>query len=506
MIANTHRMNESDRVRRFLECIPTVTAEKIEIFSIVLRGQMDRRWGGFGVSGGTTRLVAKTKEQADAELTERALIVMAPHGPSIKQQREDAAKSAAAKFASLMSAAKPKIQPTAKDEAGEALAKAATAGLEARKEKEQPGAKAPEENKDVPVAASIGDEGNANDPASDGIEVTLNANDTDIDATDQLPVVDGTEATATTLDKGKGKAVEEDVARPQTLNTTFAEDDITVPIKVDKGKGKATDELPATLNIAAMQDGVDPALQDVSDDESDDSEPKVDAAAAPEAEASGNDGKAPNAQARNHVANHIRMEDQIATILRQINNRLPNLVSLQVVRGGSVRTDILEGPDSLTRMMECCVQPIQNLTSLRHLDLGLAVLGQREARDFPIGLHVPAVDVVKAAAKYGPTRARILGLRHNLHVEDIKRATRKEGDAWRIKVIQKFALGKGDGQEAEGASPALPVTWPKGIKSGFVYSPDIVKRTKYRGFLTAWEKDMVNGQEVLKWTRHDVVL
>jgi hypothetical protein len=276
--------------------------------------------------------------------------------------------------------------------------------------------------------------------------------------------------------------------------------------KLDKGKGKA--DPPATLDIAAMQDGVDPVLEDASDSDTD-----------PDVKAESDDNGVPtkirrkkvkdedskdilSAHDRNAIANHIRMEDHITSILSRLANRFPNLVSLQVVRGGSNRTDVLEGEDSIERMLRACVVPLANLVSLRHLDLGLAVLGTREARDFPIGLHVPKIDPVKVAAQVGPTQARSMMLRKRIHETDILKAV-KEGDAWRKKVIERFALGVR--QDAAGdATP--PVTWPKSVRSGFVYSPDLIERVKYRGFLMCWEKDVVNGQETLKWKRHNVIL
>jgi hypothetical protein len=481
MLTMSHRVREAERLSRMFEGIPQVTAAKLETFSVVLRGQLDRRWGGFGVAGGTTRVNAKTREQAEADLTERARLYMTTPGTSAwVKQREEKEKDVVAKYADKLKAAKPAPAALKTDDDLVAAAVAAISTIQSR-DKDKGKGKAV----DVPKLAEKG-----SGPGGKG--------------------------------NGSPNMLNNGHMGKETLDSGIADEDSLTelgdPPRPDKGKGRM---LPATLDIATMADGLHPDLKDDADSQIDpDDEVKVEQAE------NGESSSGPKQRAKRKVRgaddsqdiltdhdkcainNHLRLEEQTTCILRIIARVFPNLVSLQVVRGGSNRTDVVEGEDSMERMLRCIVEPLKDVDSLRHLDLGLAVVGLREARDFPVGLNVPVVDPVKAAAQYGPTQARSMMLRKRLHETDILKAV-KEGDAWRKKVIERFALGRGDPViPANHGSDAPPkaITWPRGIQSGCVYSPDLIERIKYRGFLMCWEKDMVNGTEVLKWKRRNVIL
>lgn len=85
---------------------------------------------------------------------------------------------------------------------------------------------------------------------------------------------------------------------------------------------------------------------------------------------------------------------------------------------------------------------------------------------------------------------------------DIKKAI-EEGDKFRLGVLKRFLIPKlantptsladaesnaggssnGDGAEEEGSE----VTWPKSLKSGYIYSTDLVNRLRGNGLAIPWK-------------------
>lgn len=209
--------------------------------------------------------------------------------------------------------------------------------------------------------------------------------------------------------------------------------------------------------------------------------------------------------------NSRRFHRQYPALLRDIAETFPNLVTLQVVRRGTARNDVVEGGLTLEEYAAAYVTPLRKLHKLENLDLGLAVVGRREVRDFPLGITLPEI-----TPEMNPLLAREVEIRRKLHEADIIRAT-KEGDAWRLKVLERFVLGKGGEKEGEGesdeednnpvhnppanlasASEVLPVKlprgWPTGVASGYVFSADLNRRAMYKGILTSWTKGLVGGK------------
>lgn len=216
---------------------------------------------------------------------------------------------------------------------------------------------------------------------------------------------------------------------------------------------------------------------------------------------------------RQAIANRVRLHQQFPALLGKIVETFPNLVSLQLLRQGTARIDVVEGLLSVDEYAAAYATPLRTLNKLEHLDLGLAIVGRREVRDFPLGVSIPEI-----TPGINHLVARELGTRRKILEADVDRACR-EGDAWRRKVLERF-VGEETEEEAESGSNApvnlaaaedapvkLSKGWPLGVKSGFVYSADLRRRGMHRGVLTVWNREKpAEGEGVALAEKSNIVL
>ena len=219
-----------------------------------------------------------------------------------------------------------------------------------------------------------------------------------------------------------------------------------------------------------------------------------------------NDSKAPkmtNAE-RHAIYSHRASARQYSPILSVIATALPDLIGLSVRRQGTYMAEITEGSRLLESEVELWVEPLLRLDSLQYLDLGLAISGIKEVSDFPIGLSTTQSRKGRETAK--ATGNDIQALKRRKYELDIKKAV-EEGDKWRLEVLKRFLVPKsndvpqsladaesnagstsgnanvnGSGNEDEGS-----VTWPKSLKSGYIYSIDLVNRLRGNGLAIPWK-------------------
>jgi len=217
-----------------------------------------------------------------------------------------------------------------------------------------------------------------------------------------------------------------------------------------------------------------------------------------------NDTKGPKmTTAERHAKySHRASARQYSPILSSIAAAMPDLIGLSVLRQGTYMPEITEGARLLDSEVELWVEPLLKLNSLQYLDLGLAISGIKEVSNFPIGLSITQSRKGRETAK--ATGNDIQALKRRKYELDIKKAV-EEGDKWRMEVLKRFLIpksndvpqsladaelnagtsvaGNGNGNEDEGS----PVTWPKGLKSGYIYSTDLVNRLKGNGLAIPWK-------------------
>jgi hypothetical protein len=232
-----------------------------------------------------------------------------------------------------------------------------------------------------------------------------------------------------------------------------------------------------------------------------------------EAGADINDTKGPQMTSaeRHAIYAHRASMRQYEPILTLIAQNLPDLVGLSVLRQGTYMAEITESARLFDTEVQLWVEPFRKLESLQYLDLGLAVSGVKEVSDFPLGLSITHSRKGRETAKVAGND--IQALKRRKYELDIKKAV-EEGDKWRLEVLKRFLIPKvvevpqsladaesvagggsgsgsgsgsgtadGTGDTDEGSA----ITWPKGLKSGYVYSPDLVHRLRGNGLAIPWK-------------------
>jgi hypothetical protein len=209
---------------------------------------------------------------------------------------------------------------------------------------------------------------------------------------------------------------------------------------------------------------------------------------------------------RHAIYSHRASARQYSPILASIAQAMPDLIGLSVLRQGTYMAEITEGARLLDSEVELWVEPLLKLESLQYLDLGLAIPGIKEVSDFPIGLSITQSRKGRETAK--ATGNDVQALKRRKYELDIKKAV-EEGDKWRLEVLKRFLIpksndvpqsladtesnagsstagngtGNGNGNEDEGSA----VTWPRGLKSGYIYSTDLVNRLRGNGLAIPWK-------------------
>jgi hypothetical protein len=205
---------------------------------------------------------------------------------------------------------------------------------------------------------------------------------------------------------------------------------------------------------------------------------------------------------RHAIYSHRASARGYSPILSSIAAAMPDLIGLSVLRQGTYMAEITEDARLLDSEVELWVEPLLKLESLQYLDLGLAISGIKEVSDFPIGLSITQSRKGRETAK--ATGNDIQALKRRKYELDIKKAV-EEGDKWRLEVLKRFLIpksndvpqsladaesnagsstgGNASGNEDEGSA----VTWPKGLKSGYIYSVDLVNRLKGNGIAIPWK-------------------
>jgi len=206
---------------------------------------------------------------------------------------------------------------------------------------------------------------------------------------------------------------------------------------------------------------------------------------------------------RHAIYSHRASARQYSAILSMIAEAMPKLVGLSVLRQGTYMAEATEGARSLDAEVALWVEPLSKFESLQYLDLGLAISGVKEVSHFPIGLSITQSRKGRETAK--ATGNDIQALKRRKYEFDIKKAV-EEGDKWRLEVLKRFLIPKSsevpqsladaestagsvsgntnaNGIEEEGSA----VTWPKTLKSGYIYSVDLVHRLRGNGVAIPWK-------------------
>jgi hypothetical protein len=186
---------------------------------------------------------------------------------------------------------------------------------------------------------------------------------------------------------------------------------------------------------------------------------------------------------------------------------MPNLVGLSVRRKGTLHPELTEGARPLDASVQLWVEPLVKLKELRYLDLGLAICGTREVIEFPIGLSTSPSRKGRMLARAVDTDLQ--ALKRRKFEQDAKKAI-QEGHQWRLEVLKRFLIPtslsrsesmtpgadapvtlaaaamsvNSDGREGEGE---WSETWPKGVKSGYVYAVDLGDRQMGNGLAIPWQ-------------------
>jgi hypothetical protein len=267
-----------------------------------------------------------------------------------------------------------------------------------------------------------------------------------------------------------------------------------------------TEEEEESVHNKDDDEGTTPSEPDVKQEMSDVEAELNGGSSDSEAGHDSNDTKGPKMTTaeRHAIYSHRASARGYSPILSSIAQAMPDLIGLSVLRQGTYMAEITEGARLLDSEVELWVEPLLKLESLQYLDLGLAISGIKEVSDFPIGLSITQSRKGRETAK--ATGNDIQALKRRKYELDIRKAV-EEGDKWRLEVLKRFLIPKsndvpqsladaesnagsstagnvnGNGNEDEGSA----VTWPKGLKSGYIYSVDLVNRLRGNGLAIPWE-------------------
>lgn len=231
--------------------------------------------------------------------------------------------------------------------------------------------------------------------------------------------------------------------------------------------------------------------------------------------------------ARNASQQTSRALSGISTILNRVAVYFPGIIALRVLRNGSSRFDIVQSAKGVEEYAEVYTRPLRDMKNLSYLDLGLAIVGQAEVRDFPLGVSIfDSRKKSNAGMAAGQADANLRRKKWDLKAQD---AT-KEGDSWRRAILERFVLGKrervslldtgtnapsgdfSDPDDDEDADEPEPddeqhaVPWPSSLQRGHVYAVDLVERAKRRGILVEWTRHVEDGKETLKLAKRRIQL
>jgi hypothetical protein len=231
--------------------------------------------------------------------------------------------------------------------------------------------------------------------------------------------------------------------------------------------------------------------------------------------------------ARNASQQNSRAVSAIGTILNRVVTFFPGVIALRVLRNGSSRFDIVQSVKGVEEYAEIYTRPLRDMKNLSYLDLGLAIVGQAEVRDFPLGVSV--LDSRKksnAGMAAGQVDSNLRRKKWDLMAGDAIR----EGDSWRRAILERFVLGtrervssldsgtnvpngnSSDLDDDDDADEPHPddeqhaVRWPSSLQRGHVYAVDLVERAKRRGILVEWTRIVEDGKEALKLAKRGIQL
>lgn len=204
---------------------------------------------------------------------------------------------------------------------------------------------------------------------------------------------------------------------------------------------------------------------------------------------------------RHAIYSHRWTARQCTHILGNVAQAMPDLVGLSVMRKGTLLPEITEGAREIGLEAAIWVEPLSKMDSLQYLNLGLAVSGKKEVVDFPIGLSITRSRKGRETAK--ATGNDLQALKRRKYELDIKKAI-EEGDKWRIKVLKTFLIPRlssasnsgdpvslADAESSVGVGEADEegslITWPKSLKSGYIYSADLADRLRGNGLAIPWK-------------------
>lgn len=475
---NRGRHSDSRMLESYQPMLDRELTEKLKSLSLVLPN-LDRRWGGFGVSGFSSNVHQKTKEQVEQDLAERSRIHLITPGLAASRRRAQETKhvdKVKEKWAALAKTALVKpAKPTATlgDEAARAAALALVSSIKpvSTGPKDKGKGKAVDKSENLPDAKAP--EHGAEEATHIGKEPNTNG------------IVD----------------ITEDPLSPVPLKADISESSTPRKRRYSASSSSDADSSAPSQSGLTAQPGPSRPRRRPQDEDA--------------------NGPVLSEYDRQAITNRVRLHGNFPRLLGDITEAFPNLVSLQVLRQ-SARIDIVEDLMTADEYATIYVDPIKPLTKLEHLDLGLAVVGRRELRDFPLNLTIPDIE-----PGMNPLVARDLAIRKKLLEADIARATR-EGDAWRKKVLDRFVLGRPKDQPGDDSvddiqgntfshPPNLAAVtdvddevphsgWPKTIRSGFVYMADLSPRVMHRGVLVDWQKDVRDQAETLVLTKSKIIL
>lgn len=196
-------------------------------------------------------------------------------------------------------------------------------------------------------------------------------------------------------------------------------------------------------------------------------------------------------------------ECEYRQMLRCIVQKLPNLVGLSLLRDGLTRFDVTETKADLSETVEALAEPLKELKHLRYLDLGLAIVGRAEVADFPLGLSVGCSRHGKAKGREYESDLQALKRRHYTLATT---KAKKEGDEWRKIVLERLvntstnlvSLNQAESENSNqpggsdtdavngGNDDTFTPKWPKGIRSGHIFAPDLTNRLRRNGVVIPW--------------------
>jgi hypothetical protein len=195
---------------------------------------------------------------------------------------------------------------------------------------------------------------------------------------------------------------------------------------------------------------------------------------------------------------------QYRPILEDIAQAMPDLVGLSVMRKGTLLPEITESTRPIHADSTIWVEPLSKMNSLQYLDLGLAISGKKEVVEFPLGLSIAQSRKGRETAK--ATGTDLQALKRRKYELDIKKAI-EEGDKWRFQVLKNFLIQRlpvaatassagdpvslADAESSAGSedvdNEGSLITWPKSLKSGYIYSVNLADRLKGNGLAIPWK-------------------